>query len=73
MDMEQLNINLSEKLLEKLKQRAKAKNKDVNEYVEEVLDNYLYLKEMNEIREEMEPYARKKGFNSEEEIFRYIS
>lgn len=71
--MERSNINLSKELLERLKQSAQAKNKDVNEFIEEVLDQYLYLKEMNEIREEMESYARKSGFYSEEDVFKHIS
>ncbi len=71
--MERSNINLSKELLERLKKRAEAKNKDVNEFIEEVLDHYLYLKEMNEIREEMEPYASKNGFYSEEDVFKRIS
>ncbi len=73
MTMERSNINLSKELLERLKQSAQAKNKDVNEFIEEVLDQYLYLKEMNEIREEMESYARKSGFYSEEDVFKHIS
>lgn len=71
--MERSKISLSQELFEKLQQEAKGKNKDVNELVEEVLDNYLYLKKVDEVRETLAPYAKKSGYKNEEDFFNDMS
>lgn len=68
-----VSIELDDKLAKELKQTAESLKTSEVDLIKKAVDNFLRQQRMDQIREEMQPYAEAAGYLTEEDIYREIS
>ena len=68
-----LTISVDEELMSKLDDFAGRHQISRSELIKRALRKYLYLQEFRRLRSELIPYAERKGYFSDEDIFRDFS
>jgi len=68
-----ISVSLDEDLKAQLDQLAQSKHLNKSSIIKEALRKYLFLENLRSTRETLRPYAEKKGYFSDEDIFRDIS
>jgi predicted transcriptional regulator len=71
--MGSLTIRLDEKLEREISQLAKAQHKTKSEVARELLRRHILVRSLNEVREQLQPYAETTGHLTDEDFFRDIS
>lgn len=68
-----ISLRLKSSLKKRLEKKAKELKLKTNDLIVKALEDFLYLEQLNTLRSELTSYALKKGFNSEEDIFKRVS
>lgn len=68
-----ISLRLEENLKKGLEKKAKELKLNTNDIIIKALENFIYFEKVNNLRRELNEYATKKGFKSEEDVFREIS
>ena len=68
-----LSIRLNQKLRRELDRLCKRQNKPASEVAREALRRYLAAEELHRLRERLRPYAEKRGFFTDEDVFKAVS
>lgn len=68
-----LTIRLDDKLEQELNRLARSQHKTKSEVARELLRRYILVRELDEVREQLAPYAEAAGYLTDEDFFRDIS
>ena len=68
-----LTIRIDDKLEADLEKLAKSQHRSKSEIAREMLRKHLLLRELDEIRQKLQPYAEAAGYLTDEDFFRDIS
>ena len=68
-----LTIRIDDKLESDLEKLAKSQHRSKSEVAREMLRRYLLLRELDEMRQKLQPYAEAAGYLTDEDFFRDIS
>jgi predicted transcriptional regulator len=68
-----LTIRLDTKLDRELKRLARSQHKTKSEMARELLRRHILVRELDEIRDKLRPYAEASAYLSDEDFFRDIS
>jgi predicted transcriptional regulator len=68
-----LTIRIDDKLEQELNRLAESQHKTKSEVARELLRRYILVRELDEIRERLKPYAEAAGYLTDEDFFRDIS
>ncbi|RRB04446.1 antitoxin [Larkinella rosea] len=68
-----LTVSIEENAFDDLEKKSKQLNLSSEKLIQKIIDDYLYLEKVNQIRQEMKGVAEEAGFQSEEDIFKEIS
>lgn len=68
-----LTIRLDDKLERELNRLAKSQHKTKSEVTHELLRRHILMRELNELRKKVQPYAEAAGYLTDEDFFRNIS
>jgi predicted transcriptional regulator len=71
--MTTLTIRLDDKLDRELKRLARTQGKTKSELARELLRRHLFLRELENLRAKLRPYAETAGYLTDEDFFRDIS
>ena len=71
--MSTLTIRLDEKLERELNRLAKTQHKTKSEIARELLRRHILIRQLDEIRNKLRPYAEAAGYLTDEDFFRDIS
>ncbi len=71
--MNTISINIEDELKRQVEEKAKELQIDTNDLIVKALHEFFYLTRVNQLRDDLGEYAKKQGFDSEEDIFREIS
>jgi len=71
--MSTLTIRLDEKLEKELNRLAKSQHKTKSEVARELLRRHILVRQLDEIRLKLRPYAEAAGYLTDEDVFRDIS
>ncbi len=73
MIMNTISIKIEDELKRQVEEKAKELQINTNDLIVKALNEFLYLARVNQLRDDLTDYAKKQGFESEEDIFREIS
>lgn len=68
-----ISLKLKETLKRGIEKKAKELKLNTNDLIIKALENFIYFEKVNNLRQELNKYATKKGFKGEEDVFREIS
>lgn len=68
-----LTIRLDDKLERELNRLAKAQHRTKSELARELLRRHLLVRELDDIRNRLRPYAEAAGYLTDEDFFRNLS
>lgn len=68
-----ISVSLDEDLKTQLDEIAQSKHLNKSFIIKEALRKYLFLENLNNTRKVLRPYAEKKGYFSDDDIYRDIS
>jgi predicted transcriptional regulator len=68
-----LTLRLDEKLDRELNRLAKAQHKTKSEIARELLRRHILVRQLDEIRNKLRPYAEAAGYLTDEDFFRDVS
>lgn len=68
-----LTIRLDDELENELNRLAESQHKTKSEIAREILRRHMLVREIDEVREKLRPYAEAAGYLSDEDFFRDIS
>ena len=68
-----VTISLPPILAKDLNAAAKRKGQTRSQYVQEVLKKDLFLEHIDQVRKRLQPIARRRGWYTDEDIFREVS
>ncbi len=71
--MSTLTIRIDSKLERDLARLAKAQKKTKSEIAREMLRRHMLVRDLNDIRAKLQPYAEAAGYLTDEDFFRDIS
>ena len=71
--MATLTIRLDDQLERELTRLAKSQHKTKSEVARELLRRYILVRELDEIRDQLKPYAEAAGTLTDEDFFRDFS
>lgn len=71
--MATLTIRLDDKLERELNRLAKAQHKTKSEIARELLRRHILVRQLDEVRNKLRPYAEAAGYLTDEDFFRNIS
>ena len=71
--MSTLTIRLDEKLEKELNRLARSQRKTKSEVARELLRRHILVRQLDEIRLKLRPYAEAAGYLTDEDFFRDIS
>jgi predicted transcriptional regulator len=71
--MTTLTIRLDDKLDRELRRLAKTQGKTKSELARELLRRHLFVRELENLRARLRPYAEAAGYLTDEDFFRDIS
>ena len=71
--MSTLTIRIDSKLERDLARLAKAQKKTKSEIAREMLRKHMLVRDLNDIRAKLQPYAEAAGYLTDEDFFRDIS
>ncbi|MGH8773243.1 MAG: ribbon-helix-helix protein, CopG family [Burkholderiales bacterium] len=71
--MATLTIRLDDKLERELNRLAKAQHKTKSEIARELLRRHILVRQLDDIRNKLRPYAEAAGYLTDEDFFRDIS
>jgi predicted transcriptional regulator len=72
-EMSTLTIRIDSKLERDLARLAKAQKKTKSEIAREMLRRHMLVRDLNDIRAKLQPYAEAAGYLTDEDFFRDIS
>ena len=72
-EMSTLTIRIDSKLERDLARLAKAQKKTKSEIAREMLRKHMLVRDLNDIRAKLQPYAEAAGYLTDEDFFRDIS
>ena len=68
-----LTIRLDDKLERELNRLAKTQHKTKSEIARELLRHHIFVRQLDEVRNKLRPYAEAAGYLTDEDFFRDIS
>jgi len=68
-----IELNINSKLSKKVALVSEQLNMDTNELIIKAIKKFIHAQEMSLFRKDLKGVAKKKGFNSEEDIYNAIS
>ena len=68
-----LAVHLDDKLERELKRLAKAQHRTSSKVTRELLRRHILVRELDEIRHKLRPYAEASGYLTDEDFFRNVS
>ena len=68
-----LTIRLDDKLERELNRLAKTQHKTKSEVARELLRRHIFVRQLDEVRNKLQPYAEAAGYLTDEDFFRDIS
>lgn len=68
-----LTIRLDNNLERELNRLARSQHKTKSEVARELLRRYILVRELDEIRDQLKPYAEAAGYLTDEDFFKDIS
>ena len=72
-DMDALTIRIPKELRDELNRCCDQEHRSASEVVRESIREYITIHEFRRIRQTLMPYARAKGFVTDEDVFEAIS
>ena len=71
--MKNLDLKLSDSLAQKIQLKASEMHTDVNSVIVKALEKFLFISEIESLRDELSEKNKAKGWASEEDLFNDLS